>query len=209
MNEPISITIMENGAPRSYWKTDLSLTTYDIQLADVTMDGGLDIIAANGQGLYENVIFESSTDGDGDWVSDDFDAFPLDPTQSADADGDGFGDHERGRLPDECVLYSGDSWRDRWGCPDMDGDGQSDLYDAFMTQETQWSDIDGDGFGDNWGGDPANITRPEVWPGMWIDNPYLPDPSGRVMFAGSPPQLSPNPSPSISDHCVSCVMKAS
>jgi len=101
----------------------------------------------------------------------------MDPTQAEDWDGDGFGDHEMGRLPDSCVLYRGDSWRDRWGCPDMDSDGQSDLYDAFITKATQWTDADGDGFGDNWVADGLNETRSPDWPGQWIEGAYLPDPS--------------------------------
>jgi len=175
-DRPLVITIFENGAPWSRWKSDVVISPHDIEIADVTGDGGLDIIAAMSQ-LTENVVFESRTDGDGDWVSDDDDAFPLDPTQAEDWDGDGFGDHENGRLPDSCTLYRGDSWRDRWGCPDMDGDGQSDLYDAFITQDTQWSDVDGDGFGDNWYQDGLNETRPPEWPGQWIADAYLPDPS--------------------------------
>ena len=35
------------------------------------------------------------------------------------------------------------------GCPDFDEDGWADSADAFFQDETQWSDGDGDGFGDN------------------------------------------------------------
>lgn len=176
VNRPLVITIFEDGRGLISWRTDVVLAPNDIEIADVSGDGGLDIIVAL-SGLSENLVFESRTDGDGDWVSDETDAFPLDPTQSEDWDGDGFGDNERGLLPDSCVLYRGDSWRDRWGCPDMDGDGQSDLYDAFITQSTQWSDVDGDGFGDNWATEGVNETRSANWPGQWIENAYLPDPS--------------------------------
>jgi hypothetical protein len=176
VNRPLVITIFENGAPLTRWKSEVVLSPRDIEIADVTGDGGLDIVAAM-MSLSENVVFESRTDGDGDWVSDELDAFPLDPTQSEDWDGDGFGDHDMGKLPDSCTLYRGDSWRDRWGCPDMDSDGQSDLYDAFITQSTQWSDVDGDGFGDNWVSDGLNQTRSPNWPGQWIAGAYLPDPS--------------------------------
>ena len=49
---------------------------------------------------------------------------------------------------------------DRYGCPDTDMDGYSsadddwtieDGADAFPTDNTQWSDWDEDGFGDNYG----------------------------------------------------------
>ena len=48
------------------------------------------------------------------------DAFPFDPSQQNDSDGDGFGDNERGSGADK-----------------------------FPNDSTQWSDIDGDGYGDN------------------------------------------------------------
>ena len=35
------------------------------------------------------------------------------------------------------------------GCPDADGDGWADSADAFPTDDTQYSDQDGDGYGDN------------------------------------------------------------
>jgi hypothetical protein len=175
LNSPTRVTIFEDGYPSGNWVTTSSLSTVHVELADMSGDGALDIIMANGFGLSENVIFESGTDGDGDWTIDEFDAYPLDPTQDTDDDGDGFGDHDRGLLPDSCTLYRGDSWRDRWGCPDMDGDGQSDLYDAFMTHPSQWSDIDGDGFGDNWFEDGLNETRSQDWPGYWVADAYLAD----------------------------------
>ncbi|MDP7203858.1 MAG: hypothetical protein QGF72_07000, partial [Candidatus Poseidoniaceae archaeon] len=80
---PLVITIFENGAPLTRWKSEVVLSPRDIEIADVTGDGGLDIVAAM-MSLSENVVFESRTDGDGDWVSDELDAFPLDPTQSED-----------------------------------------------------------------------------------------------------------------------------
>ena len=48
------------------------------------------------------------------------------------------------RLPE----LSGSCGGDRWGCKDTDGDGWSDLGDAFIHEPTQWRDSDGDGFGD-------------------------------------------------------------
>ena len=48
------------------------------------------------------------------------DAFPLDPSQWSDTDGDGFGDNNTGRNPD-----------------------------AFPVRASQWADTDGDGYGDS------------------------------------------------------------
>ena len=113
------------------------------------------------------------SDGDG-WSNPDSgwlshpsgfgDAFPEEPSQWHDVDGDGFGDNrsEGAWQPDSCPATWGESTRDRWGCPDSDGDGSSDpqpelgwlahpmgLADAFPADPTQWWDTDGDGFGDN------------------------------------------------------------
>ena len=59
-------------------------------------------------------------DSDGDGVTDGEDPFPTDPTQSVDADGDGYGDNMSGSRAD---LFLGDA--------------------------TEWFDYDGDGIGDN------------------------------------------------------------
>ena len=67
------------------------------------------------------------------------DAFPLDPSQWSDTDGDGFGDNNTGRLPD-----------------------------AFPLRATQWADTDGDGYGDNqkigsWQPDECNVKYGESY----------------------------------------------
>ena len=68
----------------------------------------------------------SQRDTDGDGVTDDLDDCPNTTTGAA-VDDVG------------CVLAGVDS----------DGDGIDDIEDAFPTEETQWTDVDGDGFGDN------------------------------------------------------------
>ena len=55
------------------------------------------------------------------------------------------------------------STRDVFGCPDEDGDGQSDSNDAFLGNSTQWEDTDSDGFGDNTEGEKAPDDCPNVW----------------------------------------------
>ena len=90
-------------------------------------------------------------------ASDGADAFPNDPTQSSDADEDGYGDDAAGFQPDTCPTSAGTSNVDRFGCVDEDGDGTSDANDAFLGEPTQWTDSDGDGYGDN-----ANGTQPDA-----------------------------------------------
>ena len=70
-----------------------------------------------------------------------------------DADFDGTEDSN-----DDCAFTPGTSTIDRVGCVDSDGDGYSnptsnwsitDGADAFISEPSQWSDQDGDGYGDN------------------------------------------------------------
>jgi hypothetical protein len=104
-------------------------------------------------------------DGDGDNVADQDDAFPIDPTQWSDVDGDGYGDNQDGSFPDRFP-------NDPSQCCDVDGDGwgdnaSADPYDAFPNDPTQWSDADGDGFGDN----PTG-SNPDAFPNdstQWLD----------------------------------------
>ncbi len=109
-------------------------------------------------------------DFDGDGVADAEDAFFQDETQWSDGDGDGFGDNPVGTNPDDCPLFYGNSSEDRVGCVDTDGDGYSDPEiswpvalgaDAFKDNPTQWSDVDGDGYGDNFEGDQFDFCTDE------------------------------------------------
>ena len=82
------------------------------------------------------------------------DAWPSDPTQWHDHDGDGYGDNPLGTTADACPDTPGTSvgveeGGDRWGCHDTDNDGWSNLGDAFIHEPTQFRDSDGDGWGDN------------------------------------------------------------
>ena len=98
------------------------------------------------------------SDADGLWnVSQGADAFRYDATQSTDSDGDGYGDNASGNYPDACPSEFGDSWQNSTlGCPDTDQDGWADIQDTHPDDITQWSDIDGDGYGDNPGGTTAD-----------------------------------------------------
>ena len=67
-------------------------------------------------------------DSDGDGFVDAAEAFPNDPDEWADLDGDGIGDNAD---------------------PDADGDGRANADDAFPHDADEWADLDGDGLGDN------------------------------------------------------------
>ncbi|MHC1709946.1 MAG: hypothetical protein AB9819_06020 [Methanomassiliicoccales archaeon] len=76
------------------------------------------------------LFFNNSTalvnrDSDEDGVKDELDAFPDDPTQWVDRDGDGYGDNINGINPD---LFPNDP--DEWADADSDGVGNNaDFYD--------------------------------------------------------------------------------
>jgi hypothetical protein len=99
--------------------------------------------------------YSNPDSGSGGWsATDGADAYPNDILRWSDFDLDGVAD----QLDDDCPLYAGNSSIDRMGCPDTDGDGHSDAdanwtvvngSDAFKTDPTQYTDQDGDGFGDN------------------------------------------------------------
>ena len=101
------------------------------------------------------VVSAEDSDDDGDGVMNDVDLCPDTDTGATvdadgcadnqrDSDGDGFDDGS-----DDCPTEFGGSTEDRSGCPDSDEDGWSDQGDSFPDDPTQWSDIDGDGYGDN------------------------------------------------------------
>ena len=101
-----------------------------------------------------------SIDSDGDMVTDFSDDLPSDPTQHSDKDGDGYGDDQKWNFPDSCSSIYGNSTMDRFGCPDFDGDGWSNLGDSLPSDPTQHQDLDGDGFGDNpLGNRPITVHR--------------------------------------------------
>ena len=82
----------------------------------------------------------AATDVDGDGVPNAQDAFPDDPAEWADFDGDGIGDRAD---------------------PDDDNDGWADVQDAFATNPAEWVDTDGDGIGNNADPDDDNDGIPD------------------------------------------------
>ena len=102
-------------------------------------------------------------DRDGDYIPDAEDAFPDDPTEWSDLDGDGIGDNSDPDRDGDGVVNDQDvfpdnpaEWSDLDGDgigdnadPDRDGDGIVNDDDAFPNDSTEWSDLDGDGIGDN------------------------------------------------------------
>jgi hypothetical protein len=102
-------------------------------------------------------------DTDSDGVADNVDVFPDDATQSADSDGDGYGNNASGTDGDDCPSVSGNSFEGgTFGCLDSDLDGWADVIDAFPNEITQWNDTDSDGYGDNGAGFEGDGCPTEV-----------------------------------------------
>lgn len=113
----------------------------------------------DGDGFAGVYTFEID-DATGFRINETGDAFPIDPTQWRDQDGDGYGDNTTGNMADECLEETGISYKDFLGCYD-DGDGWRDEFEPSSLQgdPTQWSDADFDGYGDN-----ASGNNPDLCP---------------------------------------------
>jgi PKD repeat protein len=120
VNPPAGMTIHSIGGLVS-WQPNI-LGYYDITVNVTDIRGG----QTNQQFTLQ--VQSTSGDQDGDGVPDDVDAFPNDPTEWSDLDGDGIGDNSD---------------------TDRDGDGFENNDDAFPNDPNEWSDLDGDGIGDN------------------------------------------------------------
>ena len=96
---------------------------------------------------------------------------------------------------DLCPNTTTNSTVDANGCAayqrDSDGDGYNDAIDAFVNDATQWSDVDGDGYGDNsWGNNSdAFINDPTQWSDSdgdgYGDNPNGTTPDACVNLVGT------------------------
>ena len=144
----------------------------------------------DGDQYYSNWKQALDTDGDGfgdnhgvdccatqlDPNANSGDLFPYFASQHKDSDGDGYGDNDTDIVNgDYCPYVYGESYRDRNGCLDTDGDGASDPSDegtffewnvsqgadVWPLDPTQWKDTDGDGYGDN---QSENATKPDRFP---------------------------------------------
>jgi hypothetical protein len=135
--------------------------------------------------LADSQAVDTDDDRDDDGVLDVDDAFPDDPTESADADGDGIGDEtdddddNDGLLdvdedalgtdplhPDsdaDGLLDGDDPLPTTPGLPgDTDGDGIADTLDAFPLDPAESADLDGDGTGDASDPDDDDDGLPDV-----------------------------------------------
>ena len=183
-----TLTVDENGCDENQRDTDGDGVSDGSDLCPDTEAG----FPVDADGCLDEDALDQDLDGDG--YSGDYtfdidedtglrinevgDAFPLDGTQWADQDGDGFGDNPLGNNADFCPTENGTSYLDTLeiGCED-DGDGWADNWgrDKFPGDPTQWDDSDGDGYGDNWGNPAWNASRDPDWPGVFVEDATSPD----------------------------------
>ena len=105
----------------------------------------------NGRGYWLDA------DSDDDAVTDFDDAFPYDPFESSDSDGDGIGDNADDDDDNDGVLDVEDDLPfDRNESVDSDGDGVGDNSDAFPLDPMETLDTDADGLGNNADNDDDN-----------------------------------------------------
>lgn len=162
---------------------DLSLLEGGNRLADPKTSRGAADMDDDGIEDFRDPEPTVPLDTDRDGVTDIRDAFPQDPTEWSDADGDGVGDnrdncihvvnpdqanHDTDADGDACDLDDdNDGMSDEEERvagtdatkADTDGDGVNDLHDRFPTDPTETKDSDGDSVGDNRDDFPHDPTR--------------------------------------------------
>ena len=104
-----------------------------------------------------------SQDTDNDGIPDAKDAFPNDPSETADTDGDGTGNNADTDDDNDGTADNKDAFPlDSSETADVDGDGVGDNRDAFPSDSTETADTDGDGEGDNADTDDDNDGTPDT-----------------------------------------------
>ena len=160
------LTIDENGCNLAQKDTDGDGVN-DLMDDCPGTEAGIPVLS---DGCLDEAALEEDIDGDGfkgpysynpDNETHEGDAFPLDPTQWHDMDGDGYGDSQApdANNSDDCPEEWGNStMKSRFGCLDTDGDGYHDYLgdDKFPADGTQWEDRDLDSWGDNPDGNDAD-----------------------------------------------------
>ena len=160
------LTIDENGCNLAQKDTDGDGVN-DLMDDCPGTEAGIPVLS---DGCLDEAALAEDIDGDGfkgpysynpDNETHEGDAFPLDPTQWHDMDGDGYGDSQApgANNSDDCPEEWGNStMKSRFGCLDTDGDGYHDYLgdDKFPADGTQWEDRDLDSWGDNPDGNDAD-----------------------------------------------------
>ena len=131
-------------------------------------------------------VSSGQCDLDSDGVNDDNDAFPDDPTESIDTDGDGIGNNSDTDDDNDGVADVDDAYPlDPTASSDTDNDGVADNFDAFPLDASETLDHDGDGIGNNADTDDDNDGLSDTAEITIGTNPLLVDTDGDDFIDGS------------------------
>jgi len=159
-NDSLSLTV--NGQPfdgNCTIENDIAscVLNSDLPTGAIVLLASIRDVASNQSNTQIDFFIQS--DGDGDGVADELDAFPADPTESSDIDSDGIGDNSDpdrdgdGFSNDIEEQVGSDPNSNSNSPPDLDGDFIPDVLD---------DDLDGDGIDNDVetqvGTDPADAT---------------------------------------------------
>ena len=119
-------------------------------VAELDRDGAHAVKTLDAVRFQLEAISAPQKDSDGDGFVDPVDAFPNDPSERVDTDGDGVGNNADTDDDNDGVIDDGDFYPldpDEWS--NTDGDALGDNADAFPEDPSETLDSDGDGVGDN------------------------------------------------------------
>ena len=157
------------------------------------MDSGLVFSSGNKRILKSELKLQKKQKVEPDYhtgIGATRDACPvIFPFGDSDSDGDDYGDNygnlswdltrpvewpgvyvEGATEQDGCPTTHGNSTGEGiFGCLDTDGDSHADYRDYFPVDESQWSDQDSDGYGDN---SSVNATTPDACPDEWGNSTF-------------------------------------
>lgn len=160
----LDITVTESETLNAIGPTAADRTSQASLSAGFEMPRVFSLFEDNLRGGRVDIESSGSTnqDSDGDGVPDSMDAFPNDPNESVDTDGDGTGnnadpDDDGDGVPD----VDDDFPLDPTESVDSDGDGVGDNSDAFPDDPDESVDTDGDGIGNNADNDDDNDGVPD------------------------------------------------
>jgi len=131
-------------------------------------------------------VSNGQCDSDSDGVNDDNDAFPDDPAESIDTDGDGIGNNSDTDDDNDGIADVDDAYPlDPTVSSDTDNDGVADNFDAFPLNASETLDHDGDGIGNNSDTDDDNDGLSDTAEITIGTNPLLVDTDGDDFIDGS------------------------
>jgi hypothetical protein len=183
-NQSNLATLKVSGAETKfeYWDSDFSLLHeviipgYPLEIFKRNDSNSFEVFTLNDGPSFTTIVI---SDLDNDGKLDAYDAFPNDPLEYLDTDGDGIGNNRDTDDDGDFVLDVEDVFPlDPTESIDTDGDGignnadsndDNDLYadanDSFPLDPSEWFDSDSDGVGDN--SDAFHLDPTE-----WIDTDF-------------------------------------